>query len=171
MTKLNEIMLLVCAAALFSGVASAAGTQIYKWTDAQGVVHYSDKAPAQTPQPVALITLPEFPPVDQKAEAADQAWIASINQWYENVLKQESQLQYEQFLAWQESQSSEPVPPATEQVSYVTPLCWDCGRFGFRHRPHDKMPSPRTPHAISPVFKSNIWSTQPNPFTQQLYKP
>jgi hypothetical protein len=34
-------------AAAFAGTASAAGT--YKWTDEQGVVHYSDKAPPETP--------------------------------------------------------------------------------------------------------------------------
>lgn len=34
-------------AAVFAGTASAAGT--YKWTDEQGVVHYSDKAPPETP--------------------------------------------------------------------------------------------------------------------------
>jgi hypothetical protein len=35
------------AAAVFAGTAPAAGT--YKWTDEQGVVHYSDKAPPETP--------------------------------------------------------------------------------------------------------------------------
>jgi hypothetical protein len=34
-------------ASVFAGTASAAGT--YKWTDEQGVVHYSDKAPPETP--------------------------------------------------------------------------------------------------------------------------
>ncbi len=164
-------ILIVLAATLYSMAAFADGQQIYKWTDSQGVVHYSDKAPVKPVHSMQQITLPALPAPDPQSEAQNQAWIAGVNQWYESVLKQESQLQYEQLLAWQESQPTEPTPPATEQVSYVTPLCWDCGRFGFRHRQHDKMPSPRPPHAISPVFKSNIWSTQPNPFTQQLYKP
>jgi hypothetical protein len=34
-------------AAVFAGTAAAAGT--YKWTDEQGIVHYSDKAPPETP--------------------------------------------------------------------------------------------------------------------------
>jgi hypothetical protein len=34
-------------AAVFAATAAAAGT--YKWTDEQGVVHYSDKAPPETP--------------------------------------------------------------------------------------------------------------------------
>ena len=39
--------------AVFAGAAAAAGT--YKWTDEQGVVHYSDKAPAETPAKGATV--------------------------------------------------------------------------------------------------------------------
>src|ERR1700694_4422015 len=41
----------VLVAAVFAGTASAAGT--YKWTDEQGVVHYSDQAPAAPPAKAA----------------------------------------------------------------------------------------------------------------------
>jgi len=40
-------------AAVFAGTAAAAGT--YKWTDEQGVVHYSDKAPAEPPAKGATV--------------------------------------------------------------------------------------------------------------------
>ena len=40
-------------AAVFAGTVSAAGT--YKWTDEQGVVHYSDKAPSETPAKGATV--------------------------------------------------------------------------------------------------------------------
>jgi len=43
----------VFIAAVFAGTAAAAGT--YKWTDEQGVVHYSDKAPAETPAKGATV--------------------------------------------------------------------------------------------------------------------
>ena len=41
------------AAVACAGVALAAGT--YKWTDEQGVVHYSDKAPPETPTKGATV--------------------------------------------------------------------------------------------------------------------
>ena len=175
MLRLSAMVFVVCSAALFSAAATGGGTQIYKWTDSQGVVHYSDKAPTKAPQAVTLISLPEFPPVDPKAEAEEQAYIASVNQWYQSVLQQQSQLQYEQFLAWEQSQPAETPAPPVEQVSYVTP-CWFCG-FGFRHRHHhepdaDDFMHPFPVHPPMPnSFQTNIWSTRPNPFTQSLYKP
>ena len=42
-----------CIGAVFASDAVAAGT--YKWTDEQGVVHYSDKAPAETPAKGATV--------------------------------------------------------------------------------------------------------------------
>jgi uncharacterized protein DUF4124 len=44
---------IVFAAMVCTGVALAAGT--YKWTDEQGVVHYSDKAPPETPAKGATV--------------------------------------------------------------------------------------------------------------------
>jgi hypothetical protein len=38
---------------VFAGTVSGAGT--YKWTDEQGVVHYSDKAPSETPAKGATV--------------------------------------------------------------------------------------------------------------------
>lgn len=168
MTKLNASVLLACLTLLFSGVALADGTQIYKWTDSQGVVHYSDKAPAKTPELVTLMSLSEFPPADPKAAAEEQAYIAFVNQWYQNLMQQQSQQQYEQFLAWEQSQPVEPAAPPVEQVSYVTP-CWSCG-FGshfHHHRFRPPLLSPPTPQS----FHTSLWSTQPNLFTQSLYKP
>ncbi len=40
-------------AVIFAGTVAAAGT--YKWTDEQGVVHYSDKAPAEAPTKGATV--------------------------------------------------------------------------------------------------------------------
>ena len=44
---------IVFAAVACAGVALAAGT--YKWTDEQGIVHYSDKAPPETPSKGATV--------------------------------------------------------------------------------------------------------------------
>jgi len=166
MLRLSTTAFLICGAFLLSAAAMAGGTQIYKWTDSQGVVHYSDKAPINQPTSLQVMALPELPPADPKAEAADQAWIASVNQWYQNVLKQQSELQYQEFLAWEESQPTAPPPTSTEQVSYVTPFCWDCERSHFHHR-HFRKPllSAPTPQAI----QNSLWSTQPNSFNSSLW--
>ena len=167
-------ILIVLAATLYSMAAFADGQQIYKWTDSQGVVHYSDKAPVKPVHSVQQITLPALPAPDPQSEAQNQAWIAGVNQWYESVLKQESQLQYEQLLAWQESQpKAAPVPPA-EPVSYAAPLYGGYFRFRHRHHESDGDEFGRPPHPSGPMpraFRSSLWNTQPNPFSQQLYKP
>ncbi|MGH2482737.1 MAG: hypothetical protein ACRDHW_24070, partial [Ktedonobacteraceae bacterium] len=135
-------------------------------------VHYSDKAPIQPQQHATLMSLPELPQPDPQALAQDQAWIASINTWYQNVLKDQAQLQYQQLLTSEETQppQTEGTPDYTQQVSYVTPVYGNYWRFGFRHPHHPSRPI-HGPQPRQPMFQSNIWNTQPNPFTQQLYKP
>lgn len=167
MSRVSIMVFLVCSAALFSAAAVADGAQIYKWTDSQGVVHYSDKAPASPQSSLQVMALPESPPVDPQAEAADQAWIASINQWYQTVLNDQAQLESAQLLESQAAQPAATPPVSTEQVSYVTPFCWDCERFHFHHRPHRPPLSMPTPQS----FQNSLWHPQPNPFTQSLYKP
>lgn len=168
MLRLSVTIFLVCSAALFSAAATGDGAQIYKWTDSQGVVHYSDKAPANPQSSLQVMALPELPPVDPKAETADQAWIADVNQWYQNVLKDQAQLEYEQLLASQASQS--PAPPSSpegaEPLSYVMPVLGGYYRF-HRHRSHRPLLSAPTPQS----FQNSLWHPQPNPFTQSLYKP
>ncbi len=167
-------ILIVLTAVLFSTAAFADGQQIYKWTDSQGVVHYSDKAPVNSAHSVQQITLSVLPAPDPQSEAQNQAWIASVNQWYESVLKQESQLQYEQLLAWRESQPKAAAVPPAEQVSYAAPLYGGYFRFRHRHHESDGDDFGRPPHSNRPmpaVFQPSFWNTQPNPFSQQLYKP
>jgi len=174
MNRQSIKFLMVLVVTLFSTAVFADGQQIYKWVDGQGVVHYSDKAPGQTLQPVKLITLPEFPPVDPKAEAEEQARIAGVNQWYESVLKQETQLQYAQLLAWQKSRPTAAAVPPAEQVSYAAPLYGGYFRFRHRHHESDGDDFGRPPHPNRPMprtFQSSPWNTQPNPFSEQLYKP
>lgn len=163
MLRLSATLILFCGLALLSAAAVAGDTQIYKWTDSQGVVHYSDKAPASPQISLQVMTLPELPAANPKVEAANQAWIASVNQWYQNILKQQSELQYQEFLAWEESQAN--APAVTEQVSYVTPLCWDCARFRLHHR-HLRQPLLSTP---TPRVQNSLWSTRPNAFNSSLW--
>lgn len=180
MGKLSVTLLIAFIVALFSAGVFADDQQIYKWVDSQGIVHYSDKAPTK-PKPeqnLKQITLPVLPTPDPQAAAEDQARIADINQWYQGIVAQETQQQYNQALAWQESQdqAAENVPDYTQEVSYVTPVYVGYRPFDFEH-PHKNsghdnfMHPPHQGQPISPVFKSSIWDTQPNPFTQQLFKP
>lgn len=169
MWKLLAALLLVTVAIAFMGTAAAGDLQVYKWVDSQGVVHYSDKPPVKTQPEVTRVSLPDFPPPDPKAEAEQQAYIAFANQWYQSVLDQQAQLQYQELLAWQASQPlPTPPTPVTEQPAYVVPVCWQCDRFHFHHhRQRPPLLSPPAPQS----FHTSLWSTEPNPFTQSLYKP
>ncbi|MDP2432414.1 MAG: DUF4124 domain-containing protein [Pseudomonadota bacterium] len=61
---------------LLALLATPAGAEIYKWTDAQGVIHYGDQPPSSTtPKPFHLQTseAAEARAVDARRKAADQA--------------------------------------------------------------------------------------------------
>ena len=179
MGKTSAMLLMAAAAVLFAAPATAGSLSIYKWVDSQGVVHYSDHAPAQNRANLTLMTLPALPAPDAQVIAADQAWIASVSKWYQSVIRQQQQEEYLQLLAAEQSEPA-PAPPApVESVSYAAP-CWSCG-FGFRshhRRPHRPFPGPHR-HFGEPLlspptpqsFQASLWNTQPNPFSQQLYKP
>lgn len=170
MKTLNATPWIACAAVLFS-VAAVAGTQVYKWTDSQDVVHYSDKAPAHVNRSVKIIELPTLPPVNPQAVKQERAYITSVNQWYQRVINRQLQWRKQQLLAWRAGEPPQPVKPvSTTRVASLSPLCWDCGRLWRRrayywHRAHSRR------QAKPRVFKSKIWSTQPNRFTQSLYHP
>jgi hypothetical protein len=62
------------SAAMFLTPAVMADTpQLYKWTDAQGVVHYSDQPPKQPAADLQTSDLPAFPAVDQGKVDEEQA--------------------------------------------------------------------------------------------------
>lgn len=171
MSKIILILLIASFAVLFAGTACAGDLQVYKWVDSRGVVHYSDQAPATRQPDLQQMTLQALPAPDPKALAEDQAWIASINQWYQTVLDDQAQLEYEQLLASQAAPS--PAPPSSpedvEQPSYVMPVFG--GYYRFHHhrfyRPHRPLLSAPTPQS----FENSLWHPQPNPFTQPSYKP
>lgn len=167
MRKLSASVWIAAATMLFAGTAVAGNTPIYKWVDGQGVVHYSDTAPPATQPVVTRLALPEFPPPDPQAEAADLAWIASINQWYQSVLDQQAQQQYQEFLAWEQNQPAPAPAPASQELAYVVPVCWQCERFHFRHhhrRPLLSMPTPQS-------FQNSLWHPQTGPLRPQPFRP
>lgn len=169
MGKWNVSVWVAAAIMLFAAAAAAGNVHIYKWVDGQGVVHYSDTAPPATQSLVTSMTLAEFPPPDPQAEAADQAWIAGIHQWYQSVLDQQAQQQYQEYLAWEQSQSA-PAPasaPDTQEPAYLVPVCWQCERFHFRHhhrRPLLSMPTPQS-------FQNSLWHPRTGPLRLQPFRP
>lgn len=77
MKNLPMLSSLALLAALFSAAAFADGQTVFKWTDTQGVVHYSDKPPAVATADLQTMDLPAFPPQDPAKLAADQAALAA----------------------------------------------------------------------------------------------
>ncbi|TBO28854.1 DUF4124 domain-containing protein [Aquabacterium lacunae] len=60
--------------AMFTGYASAQSSTVFKWSDAQGVVHYSERPPGHTvpnAQPVNVKVTPRAAPPSVKASGTD----------------------------------------------------------------------------------------------------
>ncbi|MGH8363051.1 MAG: DUF4124 domain-containing protein [Gammaproteobacteria bacterium] len=167
MGKLSISVWIAAAAMLIAAAAAAGNVHIYKWVDNQGVVHYSDTAPAQIEPVATRMTLPEFPPPDPQAEAADQTWIASVNQWYQSVLDQQAQLQYQENLAWEQSQAAPASAPDTQELAYYVPVCWQCERFHFRHHHRRPLLSAPTPQSL----QNSLWHPQTSLIRLQAFRP
>lgn len=60
-----KFFLLAASAALLFPAAAAA--EIYQWTDAEGVVHYSDERPAQAPAGLQMRDAQEIPVIRTKS--------------------------------------------------------------------------------------------------------
>ena len=76
--KFKPLTSLILAAALFPILDDAAeAQQIYKWTDASGQVHYSEKKPDDAAQVQTLDIAPPPPPAPSSVDSA--AEIARIN--------------------------------------------------------------------------------------------
>ena len=47
LTRTGTVLLVIAAFVLPSNSSAQAGPRLYKWTDANGVVHYGDKVPPE----------------------------------------------------------------------------------------------------------------------------
>lgn len=77
MNKFLALLSITLFAGVFSAAVLADGPPVYKWTDSQGVVHYSDKPPVQAAPDLQTLDLPAFPAQDPARIAADQAALAA----------------------------------------------------------------------------------------------
>jgi hypothetical protein len=82
--NLKRLFLLLAASVALGGVAQA--QQVYKWTDASGQVHYSQKKPEDAAGVQALDIAPT-PPADPSSTDAD-AEIARINALSEQMARE-----------------------------------------------------------------------------------
>lgn len=133
------IALTILAAAALSGAAVAHNPPVYKWTDAQGIVHYSDTPPKLIDSGQYLFKLPKLPPVDPREIAAIQARIADINAMLHRIqVQRERELQ-----RWRSQQAAqqpaEETPPAVQLVTAVPVYVGNHRRHHFdRHRYRDR---------------------------------
>ncbi|HEX7965698.1 MAG TPA: DUF4124 domain-containing protein [Gammaproteobacteria bacterium] len=144
---------LLSLAAILPALALADNAQVFKWTDVSGVVHYSDKPPAEAAE-AELLDLPALPPQDPVKLAQDQAaLLASVAALQKNAEVQamqeqaaklaEQQAQLQAALAALAEAQSRPVPepvPAVYAVSAFMPRAFH-PRW-HEHPGHDK-PDPR----------------------------
>ncbi len=104
---MNKLLLLICAslfAALSVTAAFADDQSIYKWTDAQGVVHYSDKPPKEAAADLQTLELPPLPPQDPvKIAAAEAAQAASTLATLQQLQAQTALQQQQAALAQQQA--------------------------------------------------------------------
>ena len=77
MKKPFALISIFLLAGLFAASVLADAPSVYKWTDTQGVVHYSDKPPKEAAPDLQTLDLPAFPAQDTAKIAADQAALAA----------------------------------------------------------------------------------------------
>ncbi len=155
---------LLSLAAILPPLASADNAQIYKWTDAADIVHYSDKPPVESVADLQTLDMPAFPAQDPAQlaiqQAAQQAALISQTATVQQLLDaQAAQRQQAAALAEQQAQlqatlvalqqaQSQP-EPETEPLIYSSsdfvPVAYRRNLY-LPHRPvHSKPSRPSTP--------------------------
>ena len=66
--RLREVAALACGAALAVGATFAAADQVYKWTDSEGHVHFSQTPPPSTTPGVQQVNVSAAPPDPQSLQ-------------------------------------------------------------------------------------------------------
>jgi hypothetical protein len=141
MNRFCTKLLAFCLLVLLSAGALAADLPVYKWTDSQGVLHYSDTPPKDATS-VTVMDLPELPPLDPEKVAAIRAWIASVNDKQQRQQAEDDLQRRERELAEQQAQLqaslaalqqySVAAEPAPVYLSYAPP------RYVVRRREPDR---------------------------------
>lgn len=113
MDKQSVSLWIFLFAAVFSAAAIADGQSVYKWTDAQGVVHYSDKPPKDAAD-IQTLDLPAFPAQDPAKIAADQAALAASTAALQQQMLNTAALQQQQLALAQEQAALDAQQPSVD---------------------------------------------------------
>ena len=160
---------LLALGAILPALALADNAQVYKWTDAAGVVHYSDKPPAGSVADLQTLDMPAFPPQDPSQIAAQQAALVSEAAALQQLQTQAAQQQQAVELARQQAQlaaaiaafqqvqaQAQPEPetvPLIYSSSAFVPAAYRVNLYRHHHEPDrdDRMrhPQPAKAAAIS----------------------
>ena len=166
MKSLLAPLCLLSLALLLPAAAFADNSQMYKWTDAQGVIHYSDQPPKQAEADVQTLDIPAFPPQDpvklaaaqaaltqqamamQQAEAAQQAQAAAL-------ALQQAELQATLAAMQQSQDTATESPPLIYSTSAFVPRAYRTNLFVYhRHRSSDdSRPRPLTTRPAISLFR------------------
>lgn len=133
--------------ALLPALALADTPQMYKWTDADGVIHFSDQPPKQPQADLQTLDVPQFPAVDPEKLVAEQAAQAAQLKSLRELLAAEDLEQERAALARQAAalqaqldamQQPEVEPePLLYSTSVLVPRAFRGNLFRFHHPDHD----------------------------------
>lgn len=121
---------LFCLVLLLPAAALADSPPVYKWTDATGVIHYSDRPPLEAAMDAVTLDLPPLPPQDPAAIAARQAallaQLAGLQQ-----LQQSRDIQRQQAaaLARQQAELTAALAALQQAQSAPGPLIYSTSAF------------------------------------------
>ena len=148
------------AAALLSPALLADNPQLYTWTDAQGVVHYSDQPPTLPAADLKTSDLPEFPAVDQAKLDKEQAALFAQAAALQQLAEVQARALAETRLAAAQSAAAEqqPVAPAVDDPSSPAPIYVSSAFFPRAYRANLYLPHRRPDH---PASKTRSSPTRP----------
>lgn len=138
---------LLALALIVPSLALADNAQVCKWIDANGVIHYSDRPPADGSL-VETLDLPALPPQDPTEIAARQALVVSqlaalqqaaqadaLQQRTADMARQQAELQAELDTLRAAAQSSTPPAAPLITASPFVPASYRVNLYRFHGRP------------------------------------
>lgn len=156
---------------ILPALAFADNAQVYKWTDAAGVTHYSDKPPADSVADLQTLDMPALPPQDPAQLAAQQAALISQAAALHELQAQAAQQQQAAELARQQAelataiaafqqaqQAAEPAPetmPVIYSSSAFVPAAYRKNLYVNhmrRERPVRLNPRPASSHTAISLY-------------------
>lgn len=160
MLRTRRLAPLLAFGMLLPALALADAPQMYKWTDAQGTVHFSDQPPAQPAPDLTASDMPSFPAADPvklaQQQAALLAEVAALQQLTQAQLAQQAQAaalarEQAELAAVQARQSAyyqpQPAEPLYVSSTFVPRV--------YRVNLYRQSGRPRDPHAPAPKPLTN----------------